>query len=223
MARLARVIVPEHPHHVTQRGNRRLPTFFGDEDYHAYLALMAEQCAACGVAIWAWCLMPNHVHLVAVPRTAEALARAIGEAHRRYTRHVNEREDWRGYLWQGRFGSFVMQGGHTLAAVRYVERNPVRAGLVQQAWQWPWSSAQGHVRGSGDVLVAAGGPVAAEVNDWRSFLQTEDDEATLETLRRHRRTGRPWGDLAFLQHLEQRLGRPIVPGKRGRPRKRDEK
>jgi len=96
MARLARVVVPGYPHHITQRGNRRLPTFFSDADYEAYLALMAEQCAAHGVRIRAWCLMPNHVHLVAVPRTAEGLARAVGEAHRRYTRRVNFREGWRG-------------------------------------------------------------------------------------------------------------------------------
>jgi len=117
MARLARVVVPGYPHHITQRGNRRLETFFSDDDYEAYLALLSEQCAAHGVRIWAWCLMPNHVHLVAVPRTAEGLARAVGEAHRRYTRRVNFREGWRGYLWQGRFASFLMEGAHVLAAV----------------------------------------------------------------------------------------------------------
>ena len=218
MARLARVVVPGYPHHITQRGNRRLPTFFSDDDYEAYLALMAEQCAACGVAIWAWCLMPNHVHLVAVPETAEALARAVGEAHRRYTRRINFREGWRGYLWQGRFGSFVMQRRHTLAAVRYVERNPVRAGLVRRAWRWPWSSARAHVEGRGDALVGPGGPLVAEVNDWRAFLAAAEDEATVEALRRHGRTGRPWGDLAFLRRLERRLDRRLVPGTPGRPK-----
>ncbi|MEA3366592.1 MAG: transposase [Planctomycetota bacterium] len=223
MARLARVVVPGYPHHVTQRGNRRLPTFFSDEDYEAYLALMAEQCAACGVAIWAWCLMPNHVHLVAVPETAEALARAVGEAHRRYTRRINFREGWRGYLWQGRFASFVMQRRHTLAAVRYVERNPVRAGLVRRAWRWPWSSARAHVEGRGDALIAPGGLLVAEVNDWRALLRTADDEATLERLRRHGRTGRPLGDRGFLRRLERRLDRVLVPGKPGRPRKEEGK
>ena len=218
MARLPRVVVPGYPHHVTQRGNRRLPTFFSDEDYEAYLALMAEQCAACGVAIWAWCLMPNHVHLVAVPETAEALARAVGEAHRRYTRRINFREGWRGYLWQGRFASFVMQRRHTLAAVRYVERNPVRAGLVRRAWRWPWSSARAHVEGRDDALVGPGGPLVVEVNDWRAFLAAAEDEATVQALRRHGRTGRPWGDLAFLRRLERRLDRRLVPGTPGRPK-----
>jgi putative transposase len=144
MARLARAVVAGYPHHITQRGNRRLPTFFSDEDYEAYLALMAAHGAACGVEVWAWCLMPNHVHLVAVPKTAEALARAVGEAHRRYTRGINFREGWRGHLWQERFFSCVLDGPHALAAARYVERNPVRAGLVKRAWDWPWSSAAGH-------------------------------------------------------------------------------
>ena len=163
--------------------------------------------------------MPNHVHLVVVPETAEGLARAIGEAHRRYTRHVNFREGWRGYLWQGRFGSFVLQGKHVLAAVRYVERNPVRAGLVKRAWEWPWSSAAGHVSGRGDVLVRPGGPLAAEVSQWRRFLAAEEDEETLAILRRHGRTGRPWADPRVLARLEKLLSRRLAPGRAGRPRK----
>ena len=129
MSRIARVIAPGYPHHLTQRGNRRLPTFFCDDDYHEYLALMAERCDECDVAVWAYCLLPNHVHLIAVPAEADSLRRAVGEAHRRYTRYVNFREGWRGHLWQGRFASFVMDERYLLAAARYVEMNPVRAGL----------------------------------------------------------------------------------------------
>jgi len=218
MARLARVVVPGYAHHITQRGNRRLPTFFSDADYEAYLAFLAEQCDACGVRIWAWCLMPNHVHLVAVPKTAEALARALGEAHRRYTHRINSRKGWRGYLWQGRFGSFVMERAHVLAVVQYVERNPVRAGLVKRAWQWPWSSAAGHVGGRGDALVHSN-PLMEDVSDWRRFLTQAEDEAALEAIRRHGRTGRPWGASRFLGRLEKRLGRRVRPGQPGRPRK----
>jgi putative transposase len=192
----------------TGRGNRRLPMFFNEDDYRAYLDLMAEGCAAWGVAVWAWCLMPNHVHVIVVPRTAEALARALGEAHRRYTRHVNFREGWRGFLWQGRFASFAIQGQHALAAVRYVERNPVRAALVKRAWQWPWSSAAGHVSGRGDARVQGNAP-AREVLDWREFLAAEEDEETLELLRRHGRTGWPWCDPRLLARLEKRLGRRL--------------
>ena len=114
MARIARVIAEGCPHHITQRGNRRLPTFFSDDDYEAYLVLLAEHCGACGVAVLAWCLMPNHVHLVAVPKTEDGLARALGETHRRYTRLINFREGWRGTLWQGRFASYPMDAAYGL-------------------------------------------------------------------------------------------------------------
>ena len=130
MARLARLVIPGMPHHITQRGNRRQQTFFNDGDYAAYLGLMAEWCRKEGVAIWSYCLMPNHTHLVAVPSSEDGLRRAIGEAHRRYSRRINFREKWRGYLWQGRFASFVMDEPYLLAAARYVELNPVRAKLV---------------------------------------------------------------------------------------------
>jgi len=220
MARIARVIAEGLPHHVTQRGNRRQRTFFRDRDYEAYLDLMAAWCAKWDVAIWAWCLMPNHVHLIAVPRRAEGLARAVGEAHRRYTRLINFRKGWRGYLWQGRFASYPMDRVHTLAAARYIERNPVRAGLAKRAWEWPWSSAAAHVAGTGDRLIAPGGPLVAEVSNWRRFLATDEDEEELALLRRHMRTGRPLGDGAFLGRLESRLGRVLVPGKRGRPSKK---
>ena len=106
MARLARVVIPGMPHHVTQRGNRRQPTFFCEDDFGAYVELMGQWCKERGVEVWAYCLMPNHVHLIAVPQSEDSLRRAIGEAHRRYTRGVNFREGWRGHLWQGRFASF---------------------------------------------------------------------------------------------------------------------
>ena len=123
MVRLARLVIPGLPHHVTQRGNRRQPTFFNDGDYAAYLELMADWCREQGVEIWSYCLMPNHVHLIAVPKTADGFRRAIGEAHRRYTRRINFREQWRGYLWQGRFASFLVDEPHLLAAARYGHEN----------------------------------------------------------------------------------------------------
>jgi putative transposase len=131
MARLARVVAPGLPHHVTQRGNRRQPTFFCDEDYDTYAQLMAQFRRAQNIEIWAYCLMPNHVHLIAVPQSVDGLRRAIGKAHRRYTQMVNFREGWRGHLWQGRFASFVLDEPYLLTAARYVELNPVRAALVK--------------------------------------------------------------------------------------------
>ena len=136
MARLARVVAPRVAHHVTQRGNRRLDTFLCDDDYRAYRALLAEFCAAAGVACWAYCLMPNHVHLILVPADEDGLRAALGEAHRRYTRRINLREGWRGHLWQERFHSFPMERAWLLDAARHVELNPLRAGLVKRARQW---------------------------------------------------------------------------------------
>ena len=213
--------MPGYPHHVTQCRNRRQVTFFSDADYVVYRDRMAECCAKRGAVIWAWCLMPNHVHLVVVSQTAEALALAVGEAHRRYTRHINFREGWRGYLWQGRFASYPMDAAYALAAVRYVERNPVRAGLVEKAWEWPWSSAAAHVAGRGDALVRLGGPLAAEVKDWRRFLMTEEDDKALGALRQHGRTGRPLGSLEFVLKTESLLGRLLRRQKPGpRPKRR---
>ena len=192
MARLARIVVPGMPHHITQRGNRRQRTFFGDEDYAAYIELMAECCVEEGVEIWAYCLMPNHVHLIAVPESPQALRRAIGEAHRRYTRRINFRKRWRGYLWQGRFASFVMDQPHLLAAARHIERNPVRAGLVRTPRHWRHSSARAHLAGKDDDLVTVA-PLLALANDWRGLLRSALPEHELERLRQHERTGRPFG------------------------------
>ena len=221
MARLARLVIPGLPHHITQRGNRRQQTFFNDGDYAAYLELMAEWCREQGVEIWSYCLMPNHVHLIAVPKTEDGLRRAIGEAHRRYTRRINFREKWRGYLWQGRFASFVMDEPYLLAAARYVELNPVRAKLVERPRQWPWSSAKAHLKGRDDRLVKVA-PLLAMVGDWRAFLRSAMPEEELRDLREHGRTGRPLGSSTFLDRLERLVGRvlkPQKPGPKPKPRK----
>ena len=218
MPRLARLVVPGLPHHITQRGNRRQQTFFCDEDYAAYVELMADWCRERGVEIWAYCLMPNHVHLIAVPRSEDGLGRAIGEAHRRYTRRINFREKWRGYLWQGRFASFVMDEPHLLAAARYVELNPVRAKLVECPDQWPWSSAKAHLRGRDDRLVRVA-PLLAMIADWRSFLNSAIPEEELRDFRSHGRTGCPLGSTHFVARLEQTVGRTLRPRKGGRPSK----
>jgi putative transposase len=222
MARLARVVASGYPHHVTQRGNRRLPTFFSDEDYEAYLDLMEEWCRRFDVAIWAYCLMPNHIHLIAVPESKDGLARAIGEAHRRYTRRVNFREAWRGHLWQGRFASFPMDEPHLLLTARYIELNPVRAGIVQEPGAYAWSSAAAHLSGKDESLLADS-PLLDMVPDWKRFLSAGMDEEEVRLLRRHERTGRPLGSVHFLDQLEGMLGRVLRPRKAGRKRKAREK
>ena len=138
MARLARLVVPGYPYHVTQRGNRRQPVFFGPEDYQHYLQVLREQSGRWGLQVWAYCLMTNHVHLMVVPETTESLRRGLGDTHRRYTRAINFREGWRGFLWQGRFASVLLDEPYVYAAVRYVERNPVAARLVERPEDYPW-------------------------------------------------------------------------------------
>ena len=202
------------PHHVTQRGNRRQETFFCEEDYQAYLDLMAQWCGEHQVELWAYCLMPNHVHLIVVPHSEDGLRRAIGEAHRRYTRRVNFREGWRGHLWQGRFASFVMDEPYLLAAARYIELNPVRAGLVTAPSDYRWSSARAHLKGTDDCLVTVA-PLLALAPNWRSLLNSAATEEQILAFREHERTGRALGDDDFQARLEKQLGRVLRRQKPG--------
>ena len=213
MARIARVVVPGYPHHVTQRGSRRQATFFLEEDYLTYLALMAQWCRRKRVSIWAYCLMPNHVHLVAVPETAEGLSRAIGQAHRQHALRVNAREGWSGHLWQERFASFVMDESYLLAAVRYVELNPVRAGLTSFAEDYPWSSARAHLHQADDILVNTA-PMLERVDDWQGFLASDDHQHDSRFIH-HAKTGRPLGRKEFILGLERIFNRSMRPQKPG--------
>ncbi|MDR2488512.1 MAG: transposase [Desulfovibrio sp.] len=209
MARLARIVAAGVAHHVTQRGNRRQTVFFSDEDYVAYRELLREWSARDGLAIWAYCLMPNHAHIIGVPEKEESLHRAIKETHRRYSCRINTREGWRGHLWQGRFASFPLDEKHGLQAIRYVELNPVRANLVGRPQDWPWSSAAAHLSGAMDPLLS---PVPeVYVSDWRGYLEETEAEIFL----RHERTGRPLGGTEFIRQLEDKCGRTLLPQKRG--------
>lgn len=223
MARIARAVAPGFPHHVIQRGNRRQQTFFNNEDYLAYQELMAEWCARYHVEIWAYCLMPNHIHLIAVPETKDGLNSAIGEAHRRYTRRVNFREGWRGHLWQGRFSSFIMEERYLFACTRYVELNPVRAGMVKNPEEWSWSSARPHMKGQDDILVKVD-PLRRMIGGhWETFLAVDTPEPEMELLRKHERTGRPLGEDGFLDTMERFLGRRLKPRRPGPKRKEKDK
>ena len=196
-----------------------MATFFEDADYETYLSLVRERCAQAGVEIWAYCLMPNHVHLVAVPEHEQSLARGIGEAHRRYTRHINFRYGWKGYLWQGRFASFPMDEDYLLAAVRYIELNPVRAGLVDRPWDYRWSSARAHLSGRDNELVKAK-PMLERVSDWRELLAS-GDQKMFDDIRKHERTGRPLGSEGFIERLTALTGRDLTRKKPGRKRKNE--
>lgn len=225
MARLARIVVPDVPHHVTQRGNRRQQVFFGGDDYAAYRDLVAEACAANAVRCLAWCLMPNHVHLILTPADVDGLRAALSDAHRRYSRRINFAKGWTGYLWQGRFASYPMDDAHLMAAVRYVELNPVKAGLTKRAEQWRWSSASAHITGKADGLTDLSA-LAELYRNWRAMLRHGLEAGDIspgeeEAIEAHMRTGRPLGSPAFIERLERDTGRILTRQRPGpKPRER---
>lgn len=214
MARLARVVVPGLPHHVTQRGNRREQVFFRDDDYQAYLDLISAAARKSGTQVWAWCLMPNHVHFIMVPAHELGLRQTFAEAHRRYTARINARRRQTGHLWQGRFASTVMDERHLVAAARYVAMNPVRAHLTRKAADWPWSSVAAHLGGDDDGVTTTA-PLLERIGDFAAFLAGAEDEAAVTALRRSYSTGRPVGAEAWLADLEAKTERTLAARKRG--------
>jgi len=221
MARLARLVVPGLPYHVTQRGNGRARTFFEDDDYRLYRDLLAENCRAAEAAVWAWCLMPNHAHLILVPADADDLRRALAATHRRYAGILQARRRRTGHFWQGRFGAVVMDEEHLAAAVRCVSLNPVRARLVARAQDWRWSSVRAHLSGRDDGVTTLA-PVRERLAPLRAFLEEPADREAVERLRVAESIGRPLGSKAFIARLEKLSGRRLRPGKRGpKPRQSD--
>ena len=215
MARLPRVVIPGFPHHVTQRGNGRRRTFFEDGDYALYLDLLAEAAERARAQVWAYCLMPNHVHIVLTPEDEQGLSRTFGELHRRYTGYINARLRVTGHLWQGRFSSVAMDEAHFVTALRYVALNPVRARLVARAEDWAWSSTRALIAGADDHVVSVA-PALERVGDFAAFLGEEFDEAlSYAALRKAESVGRPVGSAAWLADMEARTGKVLVAGKRG--------
>ena len=218
MVRPKRVTLGGYVYHALNRANGWLRIFKKKEDFAAFEAILAEGIERVDMRICGYCIIPNHTHLEAIPKSEDGLRRAIGEAHRRYTRRVNFREGWRGHLWQGRFASFVMDEPHLIAAVRYIELNPVRAGLVSAPSDYPWSSARAHLHGRDDSLVRVS-PMLALVGNWRRLLCSVVSEEELREFRAHERTGRPLGDEDFVRRLERKLGRVLQRKKPGRRRR----
>lgn len=215
MARLARLVVPGLPHHVTQRGNGGQKVFFEEDDYRLYTDLILEAAEKAGCAVWCYCWMPNHTHTILVPSDEDGLRRTFADAHRRYTGHVNARAKKTGHLWQGRFGSYVMDEAHLQEAVRYVSLNPVRAGLAKRAEDWPWSSAHLHVAGE-DLKSFSAAPAIERFGDMAKFLNAGNEpEEAYSLLRRAETTGRPLGAEDWVEALEARTNRRLRPQKRG--------
>jgi putative transposase len=221
MARLARVLAVGYPHHVTQRGNARACVLDSDGDREVYRNLLEEYCGIHGVVLLGYCLMSNHVHLVAVPEEEESLALALKYTHGRYACYRNAARRSSGHVWQGRFFSCPLDEAHLWEALRYVELNPVRAGLAASAELWPWSSAGAHcgVRTIDQLVDLELWQGRWTSSAWQQFLAAGGSESTLAAIRRNTHTGRPLGSACFVQDLEKSMHRELAPKKGGRPAK----
>ena len=213
--RFPRLVVPGYPHHVTQRGVRRQTTFFDNNDYLAYLKLASEMLENVDIEIWAYCLMPNHIHAVVLPGATESLSKFFAPLHRRYARRTNHKHDWRGHLWQERFFSVVMDEPHVLSAMRYVELNPLRAGLCKMPQDWPWSSARGNLGLAMDPLVDRS-KTRDMISNWHHYLDAEESTKELDQLRDQTLAGRPDGSPDFVKKIEALSGRRIQKRRPGR-------
>ena len=222
MPRTSRIAVPEVPHHITQRGNNRQDVFFVDDDRRVYLSILKEQSEKYGLEILGWCLMTNHIHLIARPSTPESLAKAIGRTHFLYTQNINYLHRRSGHLWQNRFYSCPLGREHFWQALRYVEQNPLRAGIVRQAWKYAWSSAMAHVIGEdkmGLLNMSYWHQVSAQV-DWRQALEKVQPKEIIEQIRLNTHTGRPLAGDSFISKLEKVLNKRLRPLPIGRPKKK---
>jgi putative transposase len=222
MPRAPRIVFPGLPHHVVQRGNRRCQVFFNDADRVTYLDWLGAYSQLHQVQILAYCLMPNHVHLVVVPEGAEGLEQVLRPLHMRYAQRINRNREWSGHLWQGRFFSAVLDESYLWAAIRYVERNPVRAGIVARAEHYRWSSAAAHCGLRADVLLTTAEtwqPTLAPVDSWEKWLATDEDARQLDVLRESVNKGLPCGSEAFVTGLERASGLNLRVRPQGRPSK----
>jgi putative transposase len=219
MARLPRFVFPGYPHHVVQRGNHDQSVFEAPADYLLYLEWIQEYISRYRVEVWAYCLMPNHVHVVCVPKTETALAQAFNNLHMRYAHYFNGKRSASGQLWRPRFMSCALDTLSVREEVRFIENNPVRVELAARPEDYPWSSARAHVMGLPDPILSDDCFLRTEILDWRDYLANRGDEAMLRRVRERLRTGRPAGDENFLRKLEAIAGRCLEARPKGRPRK----
>jgi putative transposase len=229
MARLGRYFLPDQPLHVIQRGNNREPVFFCDEDYKRYRAWLAEAAGRHGCAVHAYALMTNHVHLLATPRDAHSLPRLMQSLGRRYVRAINSAYRRTGTLWEGRYRAPPIDSeAYFLACCRYIELNPVRAGMAARAGDYPWSSWRAHALGAPDPLVAEhalyralGGTAAARQEAYRALFDAPLDEGFIGDLRAATNGGWALVDARFKRQIAHALRRRVAPlpkGRRAKPR-----
>jgi putative transposase len=225
MPRIARAVATGYPHHITHRGNNRQDIFFVDDDRRAYLANLKEHCDKYGLDVLAYCLMTNHVHIIAIPKKEDSLAKGIGRAHLRYTQYINRMHKRSGHLWEGRFYSCALDDKGFWLASKYVELNPVRARICRLPWRYEWSSCSAHVdkKEVAELLNLAIWNKMISAKEWRNELADGIDDEQLSRIRLSTHTGRPLGTDGFLSKLEKMLGRRVRPLPIGRPRKKNKK
>ncbi|TAN41610.1 MAG: transposase [Nitrospirae bacterium] len=219
MPRISRAVAVGYPHHITQRGNYRQDVFQSDEDYKQYLQWLKKYSDKYALKIWAYCLMSNHVHYVAVPLNDDSLAKTFNTLHMMYSRYFNQKSGGNGHLWQGRFFSCVLDEPHVYAAVRYVENNPVRAKMVDKAEDYLWSSAVSHLYKKSDPVLTDDCYLADNIRDWRMYLNEKENSVMTDTLFQNTKTGRPCGTELFISQIESIVGRRLSALPPGRPRK----
>lgn len=225
MARLPRLVVPGLPHHVIQRGNDRQPIFRDDVDRRRYLETLLDVTRTNRVAVHAYVLMDDHMHMLATPATAEGLSRAMQSLGRRYVGWFNARHQRSGTLWEGRFRCAVIETErYLLACMCFIELNPVRAGMVARAADYPWSSARFHLGQRQDPTVtdhplfwALGNTPFEREAAWRSVLDQGLPSDEIEKISESAIKGWACGSAAFLDWLKHRTERPVAPRPRGRP------
>ena len=222
MPRIARLVAIGLPHHITQRGNYSQSVFRDDKDRRQYLSWIQEYSDKYGVSMLVYCLMDDHVHFIAIPHCEDSLAKTFKSAHTRYSQYFNKKMRRVGHLWQGRFYSCVLDEPHLIMAARYVERNPVRASMVNKPWDWNWSSALAHVDGDGSLIKLDDlfKIIGMSSNSWKHYIDSREDEKTLNEIRTYTLTGRPLGDMMFVENMEKKFGRSFLFVPRGRPGKK---
>lgn len=224
MPRQARVVFPNIPHHIIQRGNRREDVFFSDNDRKQYLEWLKEYCKEQKVEILAYCLMTNHIHLIAVPTTEDGLQKVLKPLHMRYAQKINRERGWKGHFWQGRYFSSPLDGEYLLFTTRYIERNPIRVKKVRKAENYKWSSAKGHCGTAQDDILTTKMKWLNKyegIDNWRQWLSIKEEKEKTDLIRRNTEKGIPTGSGRFIRRLEKLAGRVLEYRPIGRPRKQN--
>ena len=211
------------PHHITQRGNYRQDIFTDDKDREKYLSWVQEYSQKFALSILVYCLMQNHVHFIAIPTREDSLAKAFQAVHMRYAQYFNKKLKSAGHLWQGRFYSCILDEPHLIVAAKYIERNPVRAKIINKPWQWKWSSALAHVNKAVELPLKLADffkITGMSYGSWREYIDYKDDAKTLNEIRKHTLTGRPLGSVLFIEKLEKWFGRRLSALPIGRPKRK---